>query len=579
MATANLQELDTKGISRSGVTQQKLALPVITLITGFLVIAPLLILFRTSFLPPGKLPFDTVEFTLNNFLVAYVNPATLRLLYNTVLYASGSVLLGLVIACFLAWLLERTDLPLRTTIRVMTFAKMPVPPLAFVFGWILLFNPNNGALNIFLKNLLGLETSPVDVYTLWMMIFIAGTGIVPTMFVMLSGVFRNMDPQLEDAGAVSGANFIRTIRRITLPLLTPGILSIGIYMLMIMVQAFEGPLAIGLTAGVPVLSVYIYVLSSPEGGTPNYGLAAAFGIGLLVLALLLMWGYYRATRVSEQFRVVTGKGFRPRRIKLGPWRYPALVFVAVYFGLMVLPLLILIWTSLLPFYQVPSTKAIGALTLDNYRSLFESVTIRRSLGNTFLLVFTVSTVTMVLSSLISWFSTRTKLSIGRLLDILAFAPLAIPNIVIAIAILLLYIRTPLYGTIWIIIIAQITAYLAFGTRTMNAGLIQIHPELENAATACGSSWITMMRKILLPMLRPHFINGWLWIVAHSMRDLTMVLVLMSPDSVVVSSMLWLLWSFGDVPSACALLILMIGSLLALVLPIQIYASRSTETAG
>ena len=132
MAIANLQELNTKGLSRSGITQQKLALPIITLITGFLVIAPLLILFRTSFLPPGKLPFDTVEFTLTNFLLAYVNPATLRLLYNTVLYASGSVLLGLVIACVLAWLLERTDLPLRTTIRVMTFAKMPVPPLAFV---------------------------------------------------------------------------------------------------------------------------------------------------------------------------------------------------------------------------------------------------------------------------------------------------------------------------------------------------------------------------------------------------------------------------------------------------------------
>jgi iron(III) transport system permease protein len=579
MATAIQKKLNPQRVSQGRITQQQVALPAITLITAFLVVAPLLILFRTSLLPPGSLPFDTVKLTLSNFFLAYVNPATLRLLYNTVLYASGSVLLGLIIACALAWLLERTDLPFRTTIRVMTFAKMPVPPLAFVFGWILLFNPNNGALNILLKNLLGLEASPVDVYTLWMMIFIAGTGIVPTMFVMLSGVFRNMDPQLEDAGAVSGANFVRTIGHITLPLLSPGVLSVGIYMLMIMVQAFEGPLAIGLTAGVPVLSVYIYVLSSPEGGTPRYGLAAAFGIGLLVLALLLMWGYYRATRASERFRVVTGKGFRPRRIKLGRWRYPALGFVAVYFGLMILPLLILVWTSFLPFYQVPSTRALGVLTLDSYRSLFDSVTIRRALGNTFLLVFAVSTLTMVLSSLISWFATRTKLRIGRWLDTLAFAPLAIPNIVIAISILLLYIRTPLYGSIWVIVLAQVTAYLAFGTRTMNAALIQIHPELENAATACGASWITMMRKILLPMLFPHFLNGWLWVVAHSMRDLTIALTLMSPDSIVVSSMLWLLWSFGDAPSACALLILMVAGLLVLVLPIQIYASRSSETTG
>lgn len=579
MATVIPSESGLRRAGRVRITQQQIALPVITLITAGLVVAPLLILFRTSLLPPGSLPFDSVGLTISNFTIAYLNPATLRLLYNTLLYAFGSVLLGLVIACALAWLLERTDLPFRTTIRVLTFAKMPVPPLAFVFGWILLFNPNNGALNIFLKGWLGLETSPVDVYTLWMMIFIAGTGIVPTMFVMLSGVFRNMDPQLEDAGAVSGANFVRTIRHITLPLLTPGVLSVGIYMLMIMVQAFEGPLAIGLTAGVPVLSVYIYILSSPEGGTPRYGLAAAFGIGLLALALVLMWGFYRTTRASERFRVVTGRGFRPRRIKLGRWRNPALAFVALYFALMILPLLILIWTSLLPFYQVPSVKALGALTLDSYRGLFESVTIKRALSNTFLLVFAVSTLTMVLSSLISWFATRTKLPIGRWLDTLAFAPLAIPNIVIAISILLLYIRTPLFGTIWVIVLAQVTAYLAFGTRTMNAALIQIHPELENAATACGASWITLMRKILLPMLLPHFLNGWLWVVAHSMRDLTIALTLMSPDSVVVSSMLWLQWSFGDVPSACALLILMVAGLLVLVLPIQIYASRSTETTG
>ena len=238
-------------------------------------------------------------------------------------------------------------------------------------------------------------------------------------------------------------------------------------------------------------------------------MAAAFGIGLLVLALLLMWGYYRATRVNKHFRVVTGKGFRPRRIKLGPWRYPALVFVAVYFGLMVLPLLILIWTSLLPFYQVPSTKAIGALTLDNYRSLFESVTITSLSWQHFFAGFHGLNCHdgAIESDQLVFYKDQ---ALDRPLDILAFAPLAIPNIVIAIAILLLYIRTPLYGTIWIIIIAQITAYLAFGTRTINAGLIQIHPELENAATACGSSWITMMRKILLPMLpSPHFINGWL----------------------------------------------------------------------
>jgi len=486
---------------------------------------------------------------------------------------------ALVIASTITWLVERTNLPFRTTIRVMMFSVMIVPPLGFAFGWIMLLNTNNGALNVFLKSMLGLDEHPFDVYTLWMMIFMSATALVPTMFVMLSGVFRNMDPKFEDAGAAAGANRLRTIRLITLPLLSPGVLSVAIYMLMIMVQAFEIPLAIGLTAEVHVLSVNIYLLMTPEGEPPLYGLGAAFGIGLLTLALLLMLGYFWATRVSERFHVVTGKGFRPRRIELGRWYYPALVFTFGYLCLMLTPLLILMWTSLLPFYQVPSLDAWDSLSLDNFHLLFNSEFIRRAIGNTLILIFSSATLTMLMSGVVSWFATRSKARAARWLNMLAFAPIAIPNILIGIAILLLYIQTPLYGSIWIIVLAHVTAYLAFGTRTMNGALIQIHPELENAATACGVPWGTMVRKVLLPMLWPQFLNGWLWVLAHSMRDLTMLLTLMSSGSVVLSSALRLLWSNGDVPLASALLILMLLGLLILVIPVQVYASRSDEAQG
>src|SRR4029077_10338661 len=405
-------------------------------------------------------------------------------------------------------------------------------------------NPNNGALNVLLKNLFGLDQHPFDVYTLWMMIFISATELVPTMFVMLSGLFRNMDPQLENAGAVSGANYLKTARYIMLPLLTPGLLSVAMYMLMIMVQAFEIPLVLGLTAGVPVLSVYIYLLSSPEGGTPKYGLAAAFGVGLLMLAIILMAVYYAATRTEERFRGVTGKAFRPKRIALGSGRYPAVIFTLIYFGVMIAPLLALLWTSLLPFYQLPSAMALTKMSLNNYRTMINSTKVQQSILNTFILVFSTATLAMLLSGVMSWFAVRGKGKVVRFLDMITFAPMAIPRIVMAIAILLLYIRTPLYGTIWIIVLAQVTAYLPFGTRTVNGALMQIHPELENAATAAGAPWLTTMRKILLPLLWPHFLNAWLWIVAHSMRDLTLALTLMSPDNVVLSSTLWVLWSFG-----------------------------------
>ena len=554
-------------------TQQQVVLPLLVFSAVVLVVAPLIILLRSSFLPAGELPFDALSLTFTNFAAAYADAATLKLFLNTTYYAGGSVLLGLILAGLLTWLVERTDMPFRTTIKATLFASMTIPPLAYAFGWVLLLNPNNGALNVWLKNLFRLDQHPFDVYTLWMMIFISATELVPTMFVMLSGLFRNMDPQLEKAAAVSGASYLKTARYILLPLLTPGLLSVAMYMLMIMVQAFEIPLVMGLTAGVPVLSVYIYLLSSPEGGTPKYGLAAAFGIGLLVLAIILMVVYYAATRTAERFRVVTGKGFRPKRIELGRGRYLAMIFTWIYFGIMVAPLLALLWTSLLPFYQLPSAMALNKISLNNYRTITSSTKVQQAILNTFILVFSTTTLAMLLSGIMSWFAVRGKGKLARFLDMIAFAPMAIPRIVMAISILLLYIRTPLYGTIWIIVLAQVTAYLAFGTRTINGALIQIHPELENAATAAGASWLTTMRKILLPLLWPHFLNAWLWIIAHSMRDLTLALTLMSPDNVVLSSTLWILWSFGDVPKASALLMLMMVGLLLIVLPIQLYAAR------
>lgn len=561
------------------LTQKQVVLSLLVLLATVLVIAPLTILLRSSLLPPGEFPFDTLSLTVKNFSLAYGDAATLKLFFNTACYAGGSVMLGLIVSGLLTWLVERTDMPLRTTIKVLMFASMTIPPLAYAFGWVLLLNPNNGAINVWLRNLLGLDQQPFDVYTLSMMIFISATELVPTMFVMLSGLFRNMDPQLEKAGAVCGANYLKTARYVVLPLLTPGLLSVMMYMLMIMVQAFEIPLVLGLTAGVPVLSVYIYLLSSPEGGTPKYGLAAAFGIGLLVLAIILMLIYFAATRTAERFRVVTGKAFRPKTFELGRGRYPAMILISIYFVVMIAPLLALLWTSLLPFYQLPSSTALSKISVSNYSAITNSTKIQQAILNTFLLVFSTATLTMLLSGLMSWFAVRGRGKLARFLDMVAFGPMAIPRIVMAVAILLLYIRTPLYGTVWIIVLAQVTAYLAFGTRTVNGALMQIHPELENAATACGATWLTTMRKILLPLLWPHFLNAWLWIVAHSMRDLTLALTLMSPDNVVLSSTLWVLWSFGDIPKASALLMLMVAGLLVIVLPIQLYAAKRAESQG
>jgi iron(III) transport system permease protein len=342
---------------------------------------------------------------------------------------------------------------------------------------------------------------------------------------------------------------------------------------MLMVQVFDTPLVIGLTAGVPVLSTRIYTLSSPEGALPEYGLAATFGVVLLVLAMILMWGYFRAVGVSEKFQVVTGRGFRPQKIKLGRWRYVATGLALAYFGLILPPLLMLLWTSLLRFYEVPSWDALRQVTLVNYQSVANLSVVKRAVGNTIVMVVSTATITMLLASVISWCSIRRPTRWTRWLDVLAFAPMAVPGIVMGVAVLLAYIHSPLYGTIWVIVLAQVTVSLPFGTRTMNGALVQIHRDLENAAAASGARWMVSLKTILLPLLLPHFLNGWLWTAAHSMRDLTIPFLLRTTENVVVSPTLLQLWNTPNYPGASALAILMILALMALVVPVQIYVVR------
>lgn len=553
--------------------QERVALPFMGLITSALVMVPLLLLVRVSFAPSGVLPFAASTLTVENYATIFLDPVTYRLLWNTLVYAGGSVLEALVIAFVLAWVSERSDIRGSSLIRTCMFISLALPPLAFTFGWILLLNPGNGALNVFIRDMTGAQEGPFDIYTMEMMIFISGLALAPTMYVMLCGILRNMDPHLESAAQVAGSNRLAVLRHVTLPLITPGLLSVVIYASMLMVQVFDTPLVIGLTAGVPVLSTRIYTLSSPEGALPEYGLAAAFGVFLLALAMVLMWGYFRAVRVSEKFHVVTGRGFRPRKVELGRWRYVAIVFAVAYFGLILPPLLTLLWTSLLGFYEVPSLQAIRQLTLANYQTVVSLSVVKRAVGNTIVLMLSTATISMILASIISWYSIRSQTRWTRWLDALAFTPMAVPGIVMGVAVLLAYIHTPLYGTIWIIVLAQVTVSLPFGTRTMNGALVQIHKDLENAAAASGATWVTSLRTIALPLLLPHFLNGWLWTVAHSMRDLTIPFLLRTTDNVVISPTLLQLWNTPNYPGASALAILMIFALMALVVPVQIFLVR------
>ncbi len=560
----------------SGTRLMRVAPAALAAFLFLLIVGPLVVLLLTSFADPKVLFFERLTFTFQNYVDVIARPGTGRLVWNTLVYATCTTLLGVALATAMAWLTERTDMPGRMAVRILMFSWMAVPPLVFAYGWILLVNPGNGAINVLLRDLFGFPVNMLSPYSMTALVVISALSLVPTAYVMLSGLLRNMDPSLEDAGTVHGAGRLRVLGSVTLPVLTPGLFSVMIFVYVGMIQTFDFPLVLGANSGIQVLSTRIFLLAAPDMGKPNYGLAGAFGVFLLLLAMVLMWGYFRATRVSERFRVVSGRGFRPKRMLLGAWKPAAIAFFAGYLALMLLPILILLWASLLPFYRVPNLADLSNLTLAAYHKVFSQPTFVRAIANTAILVIVSSVTVILLSCVISWFSVRARNTAGRLVDLLAFAPIAIPAVVMAIAMLLFFMVSPLYGTIWVIVIGHVTIFLAFGTRTMSGAFIQIHRELEDAATISGAGWWSMFRRIVMPLVWVHAVNAWLWVVAHSARDLTFPLILLTSTNVVVASSIFTTWAYPDLPAASALSMLMVGALVALVIPVQMLAFRDRE---
>ena len=561
----------------SAPSQQEVLFLLLALTVCGLVLLPLGTLLIGSLKPDGALPFDSSALTVAHYVEVYFNPSTYRLLFNTLVYALSSLGLGLCIALVIAWLVERTDLPLSNLIYTGMFIPMATPGMITALGWVLLLNPQNGVVNLLLRQATGQSgRGPLDIYSLAGMILITGIAVVPTMFVMLAALMRNMDPNLEEAAQVSGAPASDVFRRVTAPLLAPGLLAVLIYFSIVLIEFFEIPLVIGMTAGERVLSTQIYIATKGENFQPARGLAATYALIGLVIGGGLILLYTRATRRAEQFAVVSGKGFRPRKVTLGPWRFVALAFIGLYLLLDVgLPFLILLWSSLLRFYEPPSVEALSHLSLERYAFVF--VNDARVLGilrNTLLLMVGSATLCMLLSALVSWVVVRQRTRGARGLDILAFLPTAMPGMLIALALLLFSIGTPLYGTVAIIGLGHIIRYLPFGTRTMHAGVLQIQKELEDAGMTNGAGPMAVFQRIVAPLVAPALVNGWLWVAAHSMRDLTFPLLLVSADNVVVGTLLWEYWSAGKIAEASVVAIFLVLILVLLVFPLRLYSVRA-----
>jgi iron(III) transport system permease protein len=514
------------------------------------------------------LPGQARPLTLANFAAVFGDPFTAHVMGNTLAFAAAAIGVTLLFAVPLVWLVTRTDLPGKETIYVLMTIGILIPVFLRVIGWILLFSPQIGIVNQALMAAFGLSEPPLSLYNVIGMAVTQGISFVPAAFFMIVAAYRAIDPALEEAAYTSGASRLQTVLRINLPLTLPAILGVTVYLLMTAISVFETPALLGLPSRTFVLSSAIYFAVTPQTGLPKYGLAATYGLIMMALGLLASYLYFRVVSESKKYAVISGKGYRPRLLELGRWKWLGLAFVAFYFALEIfLPLAALLWASLLPYLQVPSPAALREVSLNNYLALPNYVSWTPIL-NTIILVLAAPTLTMLISLACSWVVVRSRSAVRGPLDILAFLPHAIPAIVFAVALawLALSYRSwlPIYGSIVIIVLAHTISHLAYGTRTMNSTMIQVHSELEEAGRLSGANALQVFCRILLPLVTPAVFNAWLWLALLSYREVTMALVLYAPSTEVLTTLVWKMWGSSWIGPVSALGVILIAVVTAVV---------------
>lgn len=504
---------------------------------------------------------------------------------NTLIFAIVTTGVALAIGLPIAWLVERTTFQGKALVYAIMTLGLLIPGIYQAMGWTFIAHPRIGFLNLWLKSLFHLSFAPLDVVTPAGMGFVQGLSLAPLAFILTVQVFRAMNPSLEEAARIHGLSPVRILWRITLPLARPGLLAAVIYVATIGIATFDVPAILGLGNRVYMLSTFVYIKAHPFGtGIPEQGITAAMGTFMIGLALLLTLWYGQVLRNSHRYQVVTGKGYRPAFIQLGRWSTAAWAFILGYAFLAdVLPMLLIALAAFSPYLAPPSLDLMRRLSLANFQHM-EWPLVLRGLRNTVELVVIVPLIVLVFAFCISWVIVRSRGPVRYVFDFASFLPHALPEIVLAVGASLLALFVvgrvvPLYGSVVLIAIVYVAARLAFATRAFNASLLQIHPDLENAAFVSGLSTLRTARRVLVPLLRPALLSVWVWTALLVARELTAAAFLLSPANITLPAVVWSYWSAGSQPRAAAVTLLMTAALVPLVAVFWWFGRRSEVISG
>ena len=533
------------------------AAAILIVLLAALIGPPLYFLIKTSFY---ETDFDGSfgDFTLGYYVELFSSGRFVEHLRNSLVFALGSGLLAIGLGALQAWIVERTNTPMRRFAFLVAIVSLGIPHVLYTVAWLLILG-KQGPVNQAIMALTGSPEPFFIVNSMAGMILIEGMIWTPLSFLMLSSVFRSFDGGFEEAAVMSGAGPFTTFRRITMKLALPGFLALLMLICIRAFEAFDIPALVGTAGDVSVLSTDIFE-SIRKDLPPNYGLAGSFSVVLMGMVALLLVLQGRLLHNAERFQTITGKAFRPRVIDLRGWRFVCAGVLVLYFVLLiVVPLAMITLAAFLPFYDGVHAGAFSRLTLENFQLVLGGASFRSAIGNTLVMGGATATLVCLLTAGSAWLAARRHPG-GRILNQLATLPLVFPAIVLGVACLQFFVSLPFafYGTLASIILAGTVQYLPYGMRFTYAGALQIHRELEEAAASSGASRAQSFRRVVLPLMAPSVATSWLFVLLLSVRAVGMPILLAGPGNNVVAVTIYDLWGNGQITAVAALGLLWAG---------------------
>jgi iron(III) transport system permease protein len=543
---------------RHGFDYTKLVLYVFAAVLVMLVVLPMSWLIYYGFTTKDG------SFTLANFSTLINDPTLLDPFVTTFILATSVSLICCAVAAPMGWLVARTDMPLRRTVRLMVTASFVTPPFLGAIAWELLAAPNSGLLNKLYRAMTGAEPDDVlfNIYSFPGLIFVIACYTFPYVFVLVANALDRTPGELEDASSVLGGGTWVTARRVTIPLALPALLAGALVAFLQAMTLFGSPAILALPAGFHTMTTKIWSLFQYP---PKPELAAAASLPLLVLTVLLLRAEHMILG-RRSYAVLGGKNSEPRVIRLGGLKWVALAFCFI----VLLNPVFLPYGALLnaTFSKVASQfVSFSNFTFHNiYFVFYELSATKLALYNTFVLGIATATIGTVLAVVISYLTTREAVTGHKALGFLATAPVAIPGIVLGVGLFLSYTRPPfvLYGTLWILLLAFLTLAMPAAYQQMQSAFKAIHPELEDASRILGATRLRALAEITAPLLRTSVIATWCFVFVGTIRELSAAVMLFTSETKVVSVLIFDLNESGDLAAISVLGLIMLGVTSAIV---------------